>query len=71
MLRLHALIEGNQVSSRHLSSRRAGKRKLAPACACPVQTVLVLAEMNDGSVRSGTASIVVTLGACVEEVWGN
>ena len=35
------------------------------------QTVLALAEMSDGSVRSGAASILVTLGACVEEVWGD
>jgi hypothetical protein len=33
--------------------------------------VLALAEMHDGSVRSDTASIVVTLGACVEEIWNN
>jgi hypothetical protein len=31
--------------------------------------VVALAEMSDGSVRSDAASIVVTLGACVDEVW--
>jgi hypothetical protein len=36
-----------------------------------LQTVLVLAEMHDGSVRSAAASIIVTLGACVDEIWTN
>jgi hypothetical protein len=27
--------------------------------------------MHDGSVRSATADIVVTLGACIEEWWSN
>ena len=33
------------------------------------QTVLALAEMSDDAVRSAAASILVTLGACVDEVW--
>jgi hypothetical protein len=33
--------------------------------------VLALAEMSDGSVRSDAASILVTLGACVDELWSD
>jgi hypothetical protein len=28
-------------------------------------------QMYDGAVRSATADIVVTLGACIEEFWSN
>jgi hypothetical protein len=33
--------------------------------------VLALAEMSDGTVRSAAASFVVTLGACVEDIYSN
>lgn len=33
------------------------------------QTVRALAEMSDDSVRSVGVSVVVTVGACVEEMW--
>ena len=33
------------------------------------QNVLAVAEMSDGSVRSHSVSVIVTLGACLEEIW--
>ncbi len=33
------------------------------------QNVLAVAEMSDGSVRSDSVSVIVTLGACLEEIW--
>src|SRR6202795_3938262 len=74
VLRLHVFIEGNPepVAATYHFGVRAGKAELSTRLRLArSQTVLALAEMSDGSVRSGTASILVTLGACVEEVWGD
>ena len=74
VLRLHVFVEGNPepVAATYHLGRHAGKAEISTRIRLArSQTVLALAEMSDGSVRSGTASIVVTLGACVEEVWGN
>jgi len=73
VLRLHVFVEGNPepVAATYHLGARAGKAEISTRLRLArSQTVLALAEMSDGSVRSGTASIVVTLGACVEEVWG-
>ena len=73
VLRLHVFVEGNPepVAATYHLGTRAGKAEISTRLRLArSQTVLALAEMSDGSVRSGTASIVVTLGACVEEVWG-
>jgi sulfur-oxidizing protein SoxY len=74
VLRLHIFIEGNPepVAATYHFGARAGKAEMSTRIRLArSQTVLALAEMSDGSVRSGTASILVTLGACVEEVWGD
>jgi sulfur-oxidizing protein SoxY len=74
VLRLHVFIEGNPepVAATYHFGVRAGKAEISTRLRLArSQTVLALAEMSDGSVRSGTASILVTLGACVEEVWGD
>ena len=74
VLRIHVFVEGNpeSVAATYHLGRRAGKAEISTRLRLArSQTVLALAEMSDGSVRSGAASIVVTLGACVEEVWGN
>ena len=74
VLRLHVFIEGNPepVAVTYHFGVRAGKAEISTRIRLArSQTVLALAEMSDGSVRSGTASILVTLGACVEEVWGD
>lgn len=74
VLRLHVLVEGNPepVAATYHLGMRAGKAEISTHLRLArSQTVLALAEMSDGSVRSGPASIVVTLGACVEEVWGD
>ena len=73
VLRLHVFVEGNPepVAATYHLGARAGKAEISTRLRLArSQTVLALAEMSDGSVRSGSASIVVTLGACVEEVWG-
>jgi sulfur-oxidizing protein SoxY len=74
VLRLHVFIEGNPepVAATYHFGARAGKAEISTRIRLArSQTVLALAEMSDGSVRSGAASILVTLGACVEEVWGD
>jgi sulfur-oxidizing protein SoxY len=74
VLRLHVFIEGNPepVAATYHFGVRAGKAEISTRIRLArSQTVLALAEMSDGSVRSGSASILVTLGACVEEVWGD
>src|SRR5262249_21904212 len=74
VLRLHVFLEGNPepVAARYRVGVREGKAEISARLLLPLsQTVLVLAEMSDGSVRSGAASIQVTLGACVEEVWAD
>jgi sulfur-oxidizing protein SoxY len=70
--RIHVFVPGNPepvVATYHLGVR-AGKAQISTQIRLArSQTVLALAEMSDGSVRSDAASIVVTLGACVDEVW--
>ena len=74
VLRIHVFVEGNPepvVATYHLGVR-AGKAEISTKIRLArSQTVLALAEMYDGAVRSATADIVVTLGACVEEWWSN
>ena len=74
VLRLHVFVEGNPepVAATYHLGRRAGKAEISTRLRLArSQTVLAVAEMSDSSVRSGAARIVVTLGACIEEVWGN
>lgn len=74
VLRLHVFVPGNPepvVATYHLGVR-AGKSEISTRIRLArSQTVLALAEMSNGSVRSATASIVVTLGACVDELWSD
>ena len=72
VLRIHLFVPGNPepVASTYHLGVRAGKAQISTQIRLArTQTVLALAEMNDGSVRSDAASIVVTLGACVDEIW--
>ena len=72
--RIHIFVPGNPIpvaSTYHLGVR-AGKARISTQLRLArTQTVLALAEMSDGAVRSDAASIVVTLGACVEELWSD
>jgi sulfur-oxidizing protein SoxY len=72
VLRIHVFVPGNPeplASTYHLGVR-AGKAQISTQIRLArTQTVLALAEMGDGAVRSDAASIVVTLGACVDEIW--
>lgn len=72
--RLHIFVEGNPepVAATYHLGVRAGRAQISTQIRLArSQTVLALAEMHDGSVRLATASITVTLGACIEEVWSN
>jgi sulfur-oxidizing protein SoxY len=72
VLRIHVFVPANPeplASTYHLGVR-AGKAQISTQIRLArTQTVLALAEMSDTSVRSDAASIVVTLGACVDEIW--
>jgi sulfur-oxidizing protein SoxY len=74
VLRMHVFVPGNPepVAVTYHLGVRAGKAEISTRIRLArSQMVLALAEMNDGSVRLAAASIVVTLGACVEEIWSN
>lgn len=71
VLRIHVFVPGNPepVAATYHLGPRAGKAQISTQIRLArSQTVLALAEMSDGSVRSDVASIVVTLGACVDEI---
>ena len=70
--RIHVFVPGNPepVASTYHLGIRAGKAQISTQIRLArTQTVLAMAEMSDGSVRSDAARIVVTLGACVDEIW--
>jgi sulfur-oxidizing protein SoxY len=72
VLRIHVFVPGNPepVAATYHLGFRAGKAQIsAHIRLARSQTVLALAEMNDGTVRSAAANILVTLGACVDELW--
>ena len=70
--RIHVFVPGNPepVAATYHLGVRAGKAQVSTHVRLArTQTVLALAEMSDGSVRADAASILVTLGACVDELW--
>jgi sulfur-oxidizing protein SoxY len=72
--RIHLFVPGNPepVASTYHLGIRCGRAQISTQIRLArTQTVLVLAEMSDGSVRSEAASIIVTLGACVDELWSD
>jgi sulfur-oxidizing protein SoxY len=74
VLRIHIFVPGNPepVASTYHLGVRAGKAQISTQVRLArTQTVVALAEMSDGSVRSDAAGIVVTLGACVDELWSD
>jgi sulfur-oxidizing protein SoxY len=70
--RIHVLSKGNprpNVASFHLGPR-AGLAEVGTRIKLSrTQQVVGLAEMSDGSLWQTEASIVVTQGACVEDIW--
>jgi len=70
--RIHLLSMGNprpNVASFHLGPR-AGLAEVGTRIKLSrTQQVVALAEMSDGSLWQDQASIVVTVGACVEDIW--
>jgi sulfur-oxidizing protein SoxY len=74
VLRIHIFVGGNPepVAATYHFGVRAGRAEITTRIRLArTQTVLALAEMSDGTVRSATASIVVSLGACVEDIYSN
>jgi len=74
VLRLHLFVPGNPepVAATYHLGVRAGKAQVSTQIRLArTQTVLALAEMSDGTVRSDAASILVTIGACVDELWSD
>jgi sulfur-oxidizing protein SoxY len=72
--RVHIVVSGNPepVAATYHLGIRAGRAEMSTRIRLArTQTVLALAEMSDGTVRSAAASIVVTLGACIDEIWSN
>jgi sulfur-oxidizing protein SoxY len=72
VLRIHLLSMGNprpNVASFHLGPRAGQAQVSTRVKLSRTQQVVALAEMSDGSLWRDQASIVVTLGACVEEIW--
>jgi sulfur-oxidizing protein SoxY len=74
VLRIHVFVPGNPepVAATYHLGARAGKAQISMHIRLArTQTVLALADMSDGAVRSDAASILVTLGACVDELWAD
>ena len=72
--RMHVFVPGNPepVAVTYHLGVWAGRAQISTRIRLArTQTVLALAEMSDGSVRSDAASIVVTLGACIDEIWAD
>ena len=72
--RIHVFVPGNPepVAATYHLGARAGKAQISTHIRLArTQTVLALAEMSDGAVRSDAASILVTIGACVDELWAD
>jgi sulfur-oxidizing protein SoxY len=72
--RLHIILGGNPepVAATYHLGVRTGRAEISTRIRLArTQTVLALAEMSDTTVRSAAARIVVTLGACVDEIWSN
>jgi sulfur-oxidizing protein SoxY len=74
VLRIHIFVPGNPepVAATYHLGARAGKAQISTHIRLArTQTVLALAELSDGTVRSDAASILVTIGACVDELWAD
>ncbi len=67
------MTEADHVRAIHLLSERNPEARMAsfhlgPRAGAGSQRVVALAEMSDGSFWMGSASVVVTLSACVDEL---
>jgi sulfur-oxidizing protein SoxY len=70
--RIHVLSMGNprpNVATFHLGPRAGLAQVSTRVKLSRTQQVVALAEMSDGSLWQDQASIVVTVGACVEDIW--
>ncbi|MCB1645794.1 MAG: hypothetical protein KDI36_10085 [Pseudomonadales bacterium] len=72
--RLHVMVPGNPEDKAITFTFSPASGRAAVATRIKLartQFVRAIAEMSDGSVRVAGASILVTAGACVDEVWMN
>lgn len=70
--RVHVFVEGNPepvAATFHLGPRAGIAEISTRVRLARSQNVLAVAEMSGGSVRSDSVSVIVTLGACLEEIW--
>ena len=68
---IHVFTEKNpqpEVLSVHLGPRAGRARVSTRIRLADTQTVVAVCELSDGSFRSSSASVVVTLAACLEDV---
>ncbi len=68
---IHVFTEKNpqpEVVSVHLGPRAGRARVATRIRLADTQTITAIGELSDGSFWSGTASVVVTLAACLEEL---
>jgi sulfur-oxidizing protein SoxY len=70
--RIHLLVPGNPetlAATFRLSDRSGSARVSTRVRIARTQTIYALAELSDGNIVAAKLPIIVTLGACVEEVW--
>lgn len=70
--RLHILVPGNpeEKAATYRLTPMTGKAEISTRIRLArTQTVRAIAEMSDGSLRGTGVNVVVTVGACVEEMW--
>lgn len=72
--KLHIFVEGNPVplaATYHLSPANGIARISARLRLAKTQNVLAVAEHSTGRVTAASSHITVTLGACVDDLWGD
>lgn len=70
--RLHILVPGNpeEKAATYKLTPMTGKAEISTRIRLArTQTVRAIAEMSDGSLLGTGVNVVVTVGACVEEIW--
>lgn len=70
--KIHILVPGNpeKKAASYTLTSYAGKAEISTRIRlAKTQTVRAIAEMADGSVRGTGTNVIVTVGACVEEMW--
>lgn len=72
--RLHILVPGNpeKKAATYRFTPMSGKAEISTRIRLArTQTVRAIAEMSDKSVRVAKVNVLVTVGACIEEIWSD